>query len=87
MSIEEIIKNTIAEQFAAILPLITPKAESLPEIMTFGETYRYCRVSNVTLRNWIKTKNFPEHRPGAGDPRYFRSEIDAWIRTWRVGNV
>lgn len=50
-----------------------------PPVMTIKQVAAYLQVTEQTVRNKIKQENLPV-TGRCGDPRFIRSDIDAWLR-------
>jgi len=49
------------------------------EILTVAEVAEYLRVHTTTIYRLLKTRKLPAFRVGS-DWRFFRDDIDSWIR-------
>ena len=72
------------EQFRAeiekIFETISIGKDRTPEVMTLAQVAEYLNISESTVRKQIKTNGLPVNRR-LGDPRFIKSEIDAWLKS------
>ncbi len=52
--------------------------------LTFAEAVLYLKVPVRTLRQWIRLKGLPYHKPGK-ELRFRRRDLDAWMNRYRQG--
>lgn len=77
---EELIKKTIAESFAEMLPKLAPKAGTVPDVMTRKQVAEYAQVSEGTIKNLSRRADNPLPVASIGDVRYFRIDVERWMR-------
>ena len=52
--------------------------------LTFAEAVTYLKVPVRTLRQWIRCKGLPYHKPGK-ELRFRPRDLDAWMNRYRKG--
>lgn len=69
-----------AAQFGASVALENFKPEPFPEIMDKQAVAKYLKFSMSKVNSLMKA-DLPHYKKDGEDPRFFKSEIDSWLKS------
>lgn len=83
-SLKKVLTKITNEVTQAVVEQIRSDLQVYPELMTLKQTAAYLQCSPQSVKNWSRPSEKNKSRlltcSAGADPRYYKSDVDAWLR-------